>query len=226
VNRHADESDEELRLSIDFKAAVKVGCFSRRGTNRVLVEALDHDYRPDAVVIPLGILLPSSGRLWIYVVPNPATADAVVDGLEAWWHENRAHFLKVKRLVINLDNGPENNSHRTQFMARIVRFADDAGLDVRLAYYPPYHSKYNPIERCWGALEKSWNGSLLDTVAAVVGHASTLKWKGMLPVVTLGKKVYEKGATLTKAAMKAVEVRLARDGALGRWFVDIAHRVP
>lgn len=225
MNRHADESEEELRISVDLKAAVKVGCFSRKGTNRVLVEALDHDYSPDAVVIPLGIFLPGSDRLWIIVIPSPATADAIVDGIEAWWHDNRARFPTVKRLVIDQDNGPENNSHRTKFMARMVSFADDAKIDVRLAYYPPYHSKYNPIERCWAALEKSWNGSLLNTVAAVVGHASTMKWKGMSPVVSLVEKAYEKGVTLAKAAMKAVEARLARDETLGRWFVDIAHRV-
>lgn len=223
MNRHADAVDDELRISVDTKAAVKVGCFSREGTNRVLVEALDHDYRPDAVVVPVGILLPQSGLLWIYIVPSPVTADAIVDAIEACWRDNRESFPNVKRLVIDQDNGPENNSHRTQFMARMVSFADDAGIDVRLAYYPPYHSKYNPIERCWATLEKSWNGSLLGTVEAVVGYASNMTWKGMSPVVRLVEKVYEKGVALTKAAMKAVEARLTRDDTLGRWFVDITH---
>ena len=44
----------------------------------------------------------------------------------------------------------------------MVQFADWSGLEVRLVYYPPYHSKYNPIERCWSALEKKWNGVLLN----------------------------------------------------------------
>lgn len=203
---------------------VKVGCFSREGTNRVLVEALDHDYRPDAVIVPMGILLPKSGRVWIYMIPHPATADAIVDCIEAFWCENGASFPNVKRLVLDQDNGPENNSHRTQFMARMVSFVDNAEIDVRLAYYPPYHSKYNPIERYWGALERSWNGSLLDTVEAVVGHASKMKWKGLTPVVELVEKVYVKGVALTKAAMRAVEARLTREETLGRWFLDIVHR--
>lgn len=191
----------------------------------MLVKALDHDYRPDAVIVPVGILLPKSGRVWIYMVPSPATADAIVDAIDTWWRDNRASFPGVKRLVLDQDNGPENNSHRTQFMGRIVSFADHAAIDVRLAYYPPYHSKYNPIERYWGALERSWNGSLLDTVGAVVGHASKMTWKGLTPVVELVEKVYERGVALTKAAMKAVEARLTREATLGRWFLDIAHRV-
>src|SRR5262245_19255437 len=100
-----------------------------------------------------------------------------------WWRDNGESFPPVRRLVIDQDNGPENNSHRTQSMARMVTFADEARIEVRLAYYPPYHSKYNPIERCWAALEKSWNGSLLETVQAVVGHASSMTWKGLSPVV-------------------------------------------
>jgi transposase len=65
-------------------------------------------------------------------------------------------------LVINQDNGPENNSSRTQFMKRLVEFAKSNQLQVQLAYYPPYHSKYNPIERVWAVLEHNWNGSLLS----------------------------------------------------------------
>ena len=78
-------------------------------------------------------------------------------------------FAHISTLVINLDKGPENHRRRTQFMQRLVAFVRDTGLHVRRAYYPPYHSKYNPIERCWGILETHWNGALLeDSVEAVL----------------------------------------------------------
>jgi transposase len=73
-----------------------------------------------------------------------------------------------------MDNGPDNNSHRTQFIKRIVDFAYSNSLHVRLGYYPPYHSKYNPIERVWGRLENHWNGELLDSEEKVLGLASTI----------------------------------------------------
>ncbi len=50
----------------------------------------------------------------------------------------------------------------------MVEFADWSGLEIRLVYYPPYHSKYNPIERCWSALEKKWNGVLLTCLKVVL----------------------------------------------------------
>jgi len=71
-------------------------------------------------------------------------------------------YPSVRRLLIDLDNGPEVGSSRTQFMKRLVRFADRHHLTVELAYYPPYHSKYNPIERCWGILENHWDGGATD----------------------------------------------------------------
>jgi hypothetical protein len=65
----------------------------------------------------------------------------------------RERFGTVSTLVIDLDNGPEHYSRRTQYMQRMGDFVRHYRLHVRLAYYLPYHSKYNPIERCWGILE-------------------------------------------------------------------------
>jgi hypothetical protein len=49
-----------------------------------------------------------------------------------------------------MDNGSESSGVRTQFLHRMVQFVDTIGKPIQLLYYPPYHSKYNPIERCWG----------------------------------------------------------------------------
>ncbi len=79
-----------------------------------------------------------------------------------WWKNNQNNYQKVEELVINLDNGISNRSDRTQFIKRIIEFSQQHQLKIRLIYYPPYHSKYNPIERCWGVLENYWNGAILD----------------------------------------------------------------
>jgi hypothetical protein len=226
VNARADASEHQLRISVDAKAAVKVGQLSRNGLTRKLVEALDHDFAPDAVVVPVGILVPKTGELWIDIVKSPVTADAIADVVEGWWHATRPRFPGIDWLLVDQDNGPENNSHRTQFMARMVKFADTARLHVELAYYPPYHSKYNPIERCWAALEHYWNGDLLDSLDAVAGFASNMTWKGMHPVVQFVQRVYTKGVTLADAAMREVEARLKRHPTLGRWFVNIDFTPP
>jgi len=48
-----------------------------------------------------------------------------------------------------------------------LEFADNNGLVIELVYYPPYHSKYNSVERCWGILEQHWNGAILNSPEAV-----------------------------------------------------------
>ncbi|MCB0020564.1 MAG: hypothetical protein KDE09_22380 [Anaerolineales bacterium] len=76
-----------------------------------------------------------------------------MDCLASFWETVRARFPKVTTLLINSDNGPETHSRRTQLMKRLADFADQHQLSLHLAYYPPYHSKYNPVERVWGGLE-------------------------------------------------------------------------
>jgi transposase len=226
VNPEADRADDVLRISIDAKATVNVGPFSRRGRSRTGTKAADHDFKPEATLTPFGIFLPQYDDLWLYMARSKVTSDFIVDRLEQWWQEVRLRFLSVKTLVINLDNGPENHSRRTQFLKRIVAFARRFGLVVQLAYYPPYHSKYNPIERCWGILEMHWNGSLLDSIEAVVGFAGTMTWKGKHPRVSVVETIYDKGVALKPEEMKALESGVKRLPTLEKWFVEVPAGVP
>jgi transposase len=221
VNAQADQEPQTLRLSIDTKATVKVGPFSRGGKNRVPTQAADHDFHPDGTLSPVGILLPATDELFLYGVPSKVTSDCLADCLEQWWEGVRTHYEQITTLVINLDNGPENHSRRTQFMYRMVGFAQQYGLAIRLAYYPPYHSKYNPIERCWGILENHWNGAILDTISTVLRYAATMTWKGIHPSVALVSTIYQNGVKLGKEAMDRVEAQLLRSSPLGKWFIDI-----
>jgi hypothetical protein len=159
---------------MDAKATVKVGPFARGGKSRVQTQAADHDFKPEAKVTPVGIFLPALDDLFLYGITSKVTSDCLVDCLVDWWETVKERFPQIKTLLINLDNGPEKHSRRTQFMKRLLEFVQHYQINVRLAYYPPYHSKYNPIERCWGILEQHWNGSLLDWVDAVLQFARTM----------------------------------------------------
>jgi transposase len=221
MNQAADTAADVLRVSIDAKATVKIGPFSRGGKSRVQVAAADHDFAPAATVTPVGIFLPTVAELFVYGVTSNVTSDCLVDRLAQWWEAVRQRFAHIKTLVLNLDNGPENQSHRTQFMHRLVDFVQHFRITLRLAYYPPYHSKYNPIERCWGILENHWNGTLLDSIDTVLAFTRTMTWQGKHPVVELVTTTYETGVKLAKDAMQRVEAQLKRLPDLEKWFVDI-----
>ena len=223
VNRQADEDPETLRISIDTKAKVNIGELSRGGKSREKesVVALDHDMEPDAKMVPFGVFEPSNDHISIVFGTSIETSDFIVDCLELWWEETKERHAHIGKLVINLDNGPHANSHRTQFIKRMIEFCDKTGLKIQLAYYPPYHSKYNLIERCWGVLEMHWNGTLLSSIHKAIRWAETMTWNGAHPTVHLIDKVYQKGVKLTKEAMKICEERIERLGNLPKWDVTI-----
>jgi transposase len=224
-----------LRTSIDTKAKVKIGRFSRRGKSRLPKPAADHDMAPDAILVPFGVLEVSRGaemiqQLNVLFGHSRETADFIVDGLTLWWLSRREHHQGVRRLMIELDNGPEISSARTQFLKRMVQFADETGLEIelvylppyQLVYLPPYHSKYNPIERGWGVLEQHWNGAILDTTETALEWARTMIWRGVKSLVYEIKTTYERGVKLTSTAMRPIFKRLQRDSALPKWSLVIS----
>ena len=62
------------------------------------------------------------------------TSDFWVDALKLWWQMVRERFTHIRQRVIYLDNGPNNSETRTQFLKRLVEFADWSGLTLRLVY--------------------------------------------------------------------------------------------
>jgi hypothetical protein len=213
-----------LRISLDAKATIKLGEFSRGGNSRIITKALDHDFLTiEGKVHLLGFYLPEWGETYFFFLPytTSLTADTIVDCLELLLKDLGDFMGCIDKILLNLDNGPENNSRRRQFIKRLIDFADEWGKVVELAYYPPYHSKYNPIERVWGVLEQHWNGTLLTDLKTVLAMAKSMTYRGVEPVVNVVKKTYNLGVTLCNQAMKVVEKRLYRQEGLENYAVTI-----
>ncbi|MFO0818733.1 MAG: hypothetical protein U1A77_12375 [Pirellulales bacterium] len=85
----------------------------------------------------------------------------------------------------------------------------------------PYHSKYNPVERCWSCLERHWNGTLLTDVNTVLQWAQTMTWKGLHPIVQWVTTTYERGKRISRQAFAPLAQRLQRSETLPRWSVLI-----
>jgi transposase len=149
------------------------------------------------------------------------TSDFWVDALMLWWQQARPALGHIRRLVIYLDNGPNNSGTRTQFLKRMIEFADWSGLEMRLVYYPPYHSKYNPIERCWSSLEKKWGGTLLNSLEVILEQARRMTWQRKHPEVKQLEGSYPDGVRLTKKEMRPYEARLERSKTLPKYDITI-----
>ena len=199
---------------------MSVGGKTRTGSDGEVTKGWDHDPPAKQKLVPFGILMVAGGALML-LFGSHETSDAWVDALRMWWSLVKADLGQVKRLVIYLDNGPKNSGRGTQFLKRMVEFADGSGLEIRLVYYPPYHSKYNRIERCWSSLEKKWNGVLLDRLKVVLQCALRMRWKGRHPTVRRLDGVYPQGVRLTAKQMRPYEARLQRSVTLPKYDIVI-----
>ena len=126
-----------VRVSIDAKATVKRGAFSRGGKSRVAVAAADHDLAPEATVPPVGILRPTLAELCGYGVTSKGTSACLGERLGQWWEAVRERFAPITTLVINLAHGPEHHSRRPQCMQRLVDFVQPYHGTIRLGDSPP-----------------------------------------------------------------------------------------
>jgi hypothetical protein len=181
---------------------------------------LDHDPPPARKWTPLGLLVLATGALTM-IFCQRETSDSWADGLELWWASVQGQWGHVQRLVLYLDNGPKNAGNRTQWLKRMVQFADRTGLEIRLVYYPPYHSKYNPVEHCWGALEQKWGGTLLTSLKVILQEALRMTWCGQAPLVKRLHGDYPDGVRLSKKQMRPVEKRLQRSKTLPKYDITI-----
>lgn len=225
--QQSDQNPKSLRISIDSKAKVKIGDFSRNGYERNIKpeKTLDHDYSPKAVLVPFGILDVLTDQLWIYFGQSKETSDFIVDCLQLWWKANNNHYNQIEELMIELDGGSAVRSNRTQFIKRIVEFALAWKLKIRLVYYPPYHSKYNTIERCWACLENYWNGAVLETIEKALNWASNMTWRGIKPKIKLIEGDYQKGVKPSKEKLESYQKYWNASPALPSWDIRINPKV-
>ena len=100
-----------------------MGGKTRTDAHGEVTKGWDHDPPAKEKQVPFGILMVVTGALTL-LFGSRETSDAWADALHTWWQQVRAGLGHIKRLVIYLDNGPENSGRRTQFLKRMVQFAD------------------------------------------------------------------------------------------------------
>jgi len=175
---------------------------------------------------PFGIFRPQTSESDLFFTDSKVSSDFMADSLEQWLATRRETLQDVRQLILDLDNGPENNGQRSQWLFRLVLLAQRFQWQIVLVFYPPYHSKYNPIERLWGILEAYWRGALLDSAAAVLGYAADMTYNAVHPQVHRVTKQYAKGVKRNQAEKKRLEQWLQRKVALEKWAIEIAPPPP
>ena len=223
VNKKKEEGFKDnkmVMISIDTKDKVLLGPFSRNGKNRIQIEAVDHELTNDCL-IPFGILDLKNNTPYFFNYTSKPTSLDLVDCIEKFFEEQYLN-KDISKLMIFLDNGPDNSGVRTIFLSGLINIAKKYNIQIELVYYPPYHSKYNPVERLWARLEKIWNGFLLETKEVCLSFMKNLTWRNTKSVTKLKEVKYEKGLTINKKEMKMLEDKyITRTDGIKKWSVLI-----
>ena len=209
-------------ISIDTKKKELMGDFYRDGVidTQATIAVNDHDFASmgSGTVIPHGIYDVGRNEGFMHLNTSRDTSELACDSVAAWWGDHgRALYPRAKKLLILCDGGGSNSASRYVFKEQLQELATRLGLEIRVAHYPPYCSKYNPIEHrlfphvtraCLGVIFRT-----LETVKYYMAKAETST--GLKTRVRVLDKVYETGRKCAEGFKETMKI--AFDKLLPKW---------
>lgn len=139
-------------FSVDTKAKEFLGQLFRKGRIRCsrAFDAFDHDFPTwaDGVIFPHGIFDPVRNRGHINLGLSHDTTQFACDSLQWYWNRiGQFCYPNAKSILLLFDCGGSNAANKYIFKHDLQAVVDSIGIEIRVAHYPSYCSKYNPIER-------------------------------------------------------------------------------
>jgi len=224
VNEHLEDvkntDNTVAAISIDDKAAKKIGNISDNGKTRLDIKALDHDTNFECTLKPFGILDLKTNETFVTCTEYNSTATFKVDCIEEYL-KKKINENHIKKLKIFLDNGPENSGIRKLWLLKLVKLSIKYNIIIDLVYYPPYHSKYNKIERYWARLQMVWNKVIVDTKEKAIECINKTLWNGIHSKEILSNQVYEKGYQVNISETELIDSHIIREEGIEKWSIVI-----
>jgi hypothetical protein len=209
-------------ISIDTKKKELLGDFYRNGKlyTQKTIEVLDHDFPSyaEGKVIPHGIYDVHRNKAHIHLGVSRDTTEFACDSLAHWWEAQGRHaYPNAKKLLMLCDGGGSNPSQSPLFEQDLQALSNRIGLEIRIAHYPSYCSKHNPIEhRVFCHVTRACEGVVFDSVATVKQlMEKTHTRTGLQVTVDVLDKVYEAGRKAARQVKSALKI--VRDSILPKW---------
>jgi hypothetical protein len=217
------EYANDLIISMDGKKKEYFGEFYRAGTCycQEAIRVNDHDFSSEATgrLCPYGLYNVLAKQGCIVLGDSYETADFSVDALRLYlerYHCKEGSY--PKRLLLLCDGGGANGSRNRLFKVNLERLSRELAIEIRVAHYPPYCSKYNPIEHCFFShISRFWQGVTFENIKQV-RQLTRLKAKlcqGLKIKVATLRKTYQKGKKITDLELK--ELNMKADEFFGKW---------
>lgn len=209
-------------ISIDTKKKELIGDFAREGYTftQTTVETLDHDF-PSAgqgKLIPHGIYDVVRNEGYMHLNMSHDTSQLCCDSIALWWQQHGCrYYAKARRLLILCDGGGSNAANRSVFKEALQALANLLGVEIRIAHYPPYCSKHNPIEhRLFPQITRACQGAVFHSIGIakqLMEQAKTTT--GLKITVAILDGVYQTGKTCAPGFMQNMTIIF--DDLLPRW---------
>ncbi len=200
-------------LSIDTKKKECLGTLSRDGRVycQQALKAFDHDFPSLAtgVIIPHGIYDLARNQGWIHLGISRDTTAFACDSLRVFWHgDGQRLYPNASAILLLCDGGGSNSCHKHLFKEDLQGVVNDIAVPIRVAHYPAYCSKFNPIERrLFSHVTRACQGVLFDSLHTVLGLMQKTKTQqGLSVTVRVLNTVYEGGRTVSEAFKKNMPI--------------------
>ncbi len=203
-------------ISVDTKKKELVGDFANAGKewrpagDPEPVRVHDFIDKQLGKAIPYGVYDIGRNEGWVNVGIDHDTAEFAVESIRRWWRRmGRRVYPDASRLLLTADGGGSNGYRTRLWKLELQRFADESGLDVTVAHYPPGTSKWNKIEhRMFCHITQNWRGRPLESVETVVSLiGNTVTKTGLRIKAALDRRLYEKAITVSDDQLASLHIR-------------------
>lgn len=200
-------------LSIDTKKKEFLGTLYREGQVycQEVLKAFDHDFPSLAqgVIIPHGIYDLVLNHGWLHLGLNRDTTEFACDSLRLFWqHDGQSLYPNASAILLLCDGGGSNSCRKHLFKEDLQSLVNELRVPIRVAHYPAYGSKFNPIERrLFCHVTRACQGVLFDSLPTVVRlMQKTTTQSGLAVTVRVIDKLYAAGRKVSQAFKKKMPI--------------------
>jgi len=209
-------------MSVDTKKKELIGNLFREGRiyTSETIEVFDHDFPTlaEGVAIPHTLYDIERNEAYAHIGTSRDTSEFSCDSICYWWENyGLKDYPNATSILLLMDGGGSNSSRHYIFKQDLQALADKIGIEIRIAHYPPYTSKWNPIEhRVFPHITRSLQGIVLTShqlMKELIGKTTTTS--GLKVIANIFNKVYETGRKVADGFKESM--RIVFDQKLRQW---------
>jgi len=220
--RKTYEDEGNPVVSVDTKKKELIGNLFRDGKiyTTETIEVFDHDFPTlaEGVAIPHTLYDLALNVAYVMIGTSRDTSEFPCDSIRHWWENyGKLNYPDATSILMLMDGGGSNSSRHYIFKQDLQALVDEIGIEIRIAHYPPYTSKWNPIEhRVFPHITRSLQGIILthhQLVKELIEKTTTTT--GLVVVASILNKVFETGRKVADGFKESM--RILFDEQLGQW---------